>query len=152
MSGGCHFFDQSHTAIRELWRFIFCVRRVTILTSSTKSSVSASRAAGRYITSTVLPSSIIRVTASLRTSRLKRQYRRGRKPGKIARVSIRKGRSALFQDPYRNFTYNGIETQGGLEANVLGPPFSCFGNIVAKRQSVGTTAVFLEISNRVDNG
>ncbi len=38
------FFYQPHAAVRELWKFMFCVCRVTILTSSVKSSISDSRA------------------------------------------------------------------------------------------------------------
>ncbi len=45
----CNFCDQSHVAIRELWRFTLCVRGVTILTSSTMSRVSASSASRRSL-------------------------------------------------------------------------------------------------------
>ncbi len=40
--GRSYFCDHSPAVIRELWRFMFFVRRVTILTSSAKSSASAS--------------------------------------------------------------------------------------------------------------
>ncbi len=45
-----HFFDQSHAAVRELWRFMFCVHQVTMLTQPTKTSAIASRASGRWFT------------------------------------------------------------------------------------------------------
>ncbi len=45
--GRSHFWNQSHATAREPWRFVSWVLRVTILTSSAKNSISASRTSGR---------------------------------------------------------------------------------------------------------
>ncbi len=64
----------------------------------------------------------------------------------------KKGEKGPFQDPFKDFTYYRSENHGSVVGNVLWIPFLCIGHIMAKRQSVGTTAVVRELANSLDKG
>ncbi len=61
-------------------------------------------------------------------------------------------REGPLQDPFKNFTYNINKTHGAVVGRFLWFTLNMFWHVMAKCQSVGTTAVVREFSNSLDKG
>ncbi len=63
-----------------------------------------------------------------------------------------RGEEGLLKIIFKDLTYERSKTHRVVVRNVLWATVLCIGHMVAKRQSIGTTAVVRESANRLDKG